>query len=83
MKIYDYKGFPNPARIRIALAEKGLTHAVEFVTVDVPAGEHKAPNSSPGIRPAQSRCSSSRTAFTSPNVRRSPSTSIISIASRS
>ena len=33
MKIYDYKGFPNPARIRIALAEKGLTHAgVEFVT---------------------------------------------------
>jgi len=43
MKIYDYKGFPNPARIRIALAEKGLTHAVEFVTVDVPAGEHKRP----------------------------------------
>jgi glutathione S-transferase len=43
MKVYDYKGFPNPARIRIALAEKGLTHAVEFVTVDVPAGEHKHP----------------------------------------
>jgi glutathione S-transferase len=43
MKIHDYKGFPNPARIRIALAEKGLTHAVEFVTVDVPAGEHKRP----------------------------------------
>ena len=43
MKIYDYKGFPNPARIRIALNEKGLTHAVEFVTVDVPAGEHKRP----------------------------------------
>jgi glutathione S-transferase len=43
MKVYDYKGFPNPARIRIALAEKGLTHAVEFVTVDVPAGEHKRP----------------------------------------
>ena len=41
MKVYDYKGFPNPARIRIALAEKGLTHAVEFVTVDVPSGEHK------------------------------------------
>ncbi len=24
MKIYEYKGFPNPARVRIALAEKGL-----------------------------------------------------------
>ena len=43
MKVYDYKGFPNPTRIRIALAEKGLTDAVEFVTVDVPAGEHKRP----------------------------------------
>jgi glutathione S-transferase len=38
------KGFPNPARIRIALAEKGLTHAVEFVTVDVPTDEHKRPD---------------------------------------
>src|SRR5262245_49544263 len=43
MKIHYYKGFPNPTRIRIALAEKGLTDAVEFVTVDVPAGEHKRP----------------------------------------
>ncbi|WP_234729648.1 glutathione S-transferase family protein [Acidocella facilis] len=43
MKIYDYKGFPNPLRVRIALAEKGLLHAVEFVHVDVPAGEHKQP----------------------------------------
>jgi len=43
MKIYDYKGFPNPARIRIALAEKGMTDRVEFVHVDVPAGEHKLP----------------------------------------
>lgn len=41
MKIYDFEGFPNPARIRIALAEKGLTDAVEFITVDVPGGEHK------------------------------------------
>ena len=30
LKIYDYKGFPNPARIRIALAEKGLLDQVEF-----------------------------------------------------
>jgi len=43
LKIYDYKGFPNPARIRIALAEKGLTDKVEFVTIDVPGGEHKRP----------------------------------------
>jgi len=43
MKIYDYKGFPNPAPIPIALAEKGLIHAVQFLTVDVPAGEHKRP----------------------------------------
>jgi glutathione S-transferase len=43
MRIYDYKGFPNPARVRIALAERGLTDKVEFVSVDVPAGEHKRP----------------------------------------
>jgi len=43
LKIYDYKGFPNPARIRIALAEKGLLDQVEFVHVDVPGGEHKRP----------------------------------------
>ena len=43
MKIYDYKGFPNPARVRIALAEKGLLSRVEFVHVDVPGGEHKRP----------------------------------------
>lgn len=43
MKVYEYDGFPNPARIRIALAEKGLTEKVEFVSVDVPGGEHKQP----------------------------------------
>lgn len=41
MKVYEFKGFPNPARVRIALAEKGLTETVEFVSVDVPNGEHK------------------------------------------
>ena len=41
MKIYDYEGFPNPARVRMAVAEKGLADRIEFVTVDVPAGEHK------------------------------------------
>lgn len=41
MKIYDFEGFPNPARVRIALAEKGATSNVEFVTVDVPGGAHR------------------------------------------
>src|SRR6185369_559618 len=43
LKIYDFKGFPNPARVRIALAEKEMTRLVEFVSVDVPGGAHKRP----------------------------------------
>lgn len=43
LKVYDFKGFPNPARVRIAIAEKGLQDRVTFVTVNVPAGEHKQP----------------------------------------
>jgi glutathione S-transferase len=43
LKIYEYKGFPNPARVRIALAEKGLLDEVEFVSIDVPNGEHRRP----------------------------------------
>lgn len=43
MKVHEFKGFPNPARVRIALAEKGLFDQVAFVPVDVPAGEHKRP----------------------------------------
>jgi len=41
MKIYDYEGFPNPARVRIALKEKGLSDQVAFETVDVPNGAHR------------------------------------------
>ncbi|WP_415400858.1 glutathione S-transferase family protein [Tateyamaria sp. SN3-11] len=41
MKIYDVEGFPNPARVRIALAEKGATDKVEFIPVDVMGGEHR------------------------------------------
>jgi len=41
MKIYEYKGFPNPLRVRMALAEKGMLDKVEFVQIDVPKGEHK------------------------------------------
>jgi glutathione S-transferase len=43
MKIYDRAGFPNPARIRIVLAEKGLDSEVEFVSVDLIGAEHKQP----------------------------------------
>ncbi len=42
MKIYDIEGFPNPLRVRIALAEKGATNKVEFVPVDVMGGEHRS-----------------------------------------
>jgi glutathione S-transferase len=43
MKIYDTPGFPNPARIRIVLAEKGLDARIDFVKVDLFAAEHKQP----------------------------------------
>lgn len=43
MKIYDTPGFPNPARIRIVLAEKGIEQLFEFVPVDLMAAEHKQP----------------------------------------
>ena len=43
MKIYEYPGFPNPARVRIALGEKSAIDKVEFVTVDVINGEHRKP----------------------------------------
>lgn len=41
MKIYDTEGFPNPMRVRVALAEKGALGAVEFIPVDVMGGEHR------------------------------------------
>ena len=41
MKIHDTPGFPNPLRIRIVLAEKGLADQVEFVKVDLPGAEHR------------------------------------------
>jgi len=43
MKVYEYKGFPNPLRVRIALAEKGLFDKVEFINVDLMAGEQRKP----------------------------------------
>ncbi len=41
MKIYDIENFVNPARVRIALAEKNATDKVEFIEVDVMNGEHR------------------------------------------
>ena len=43
MKVYDFEGFPNPARVRIALKEKGVSDQVEFISVNVPEGEHQQP----------------------------------------
>lgn len=43
MKVYETTGFPNPARVRIALAEKNALNKVDFVEVDVMNGEHRTP----------------------------------------
>ncbi len=43
MKIHDWFDGPYPARVRIALAEKGLLSRVQFVPVNLWAGEHKRP----------------------------------------
>jgi glutathione S-transferase len=42
MKIYDVENFPNPFRVRMALAEKGATDQVQFLPVDVMSGEHRS-----------------------------------------
>ena len=41
MKIYDVENFPNPLRVRIALAEKNATNQVTFIPVDLMNGEHR------------------------------------------
>jgi len=43
MKIYDWFDGPYPARVRIALAEKGMLPKIEFVSVNLWTGEHKEP----------------------------------------
>ncbi|MGG2396020.1 glutathione S-transferase [Pseudomonas sp. SH1-B] len=43
MKIYDWFDGPYPARVRIALAEKGLLDHVEFISINLWTGEHKKP----------------------------------------
>ena len=41
MKIHDVPNFPNPVRVRIALAEKNATDQVTFQDVDVMSGQHR------------------------------------------
>ena len=41
IKIYDKEGWPNPLRVRVALAEKGATDQAEFLPVDVMGLEHR------------------------------------------
>lgn len=41
MKVYERRGFANPTRVRLALAEKGLIDRVEFIEVDLLAGAHR------------------------------------------
>ncbi|MEL6580214.1 MAG: glutathione S-transferase [Cyanobacteria bacterium J06621_12] len=43
MKVYEAKGFINPARVRIALGEKKAIAQVEFIEVNVMQGEHRQP----------------------------------------
>ncbi|MDQ1210966.1 hypothetical protein [Pantoea anthophila] len=40
MNIYDWQDGPYPARVRIALAEKGLLSQVEFIPVNLWKEEH-------------------------------------------
>lgn len=41
MKLYDMQMAPNPRRVRVFLAEKGIDN-VDFVAVDIAKGEHKS-----------------------------------------
>jgi glutathione S-transferase len=41
LKLYDYEGAPNPRRVRMFAAEKGIE--LESVQVDIRAGEQRSP----------------------------------------
>lgn len=43
MAVYDWFDGPYPARVRIAIAEKGLQSRLRFVPVNLWTGEHKQP----------------------------------------
>lgn len=41
LRLYDFEGAPNPRRVRVFAAEKGIE--LERVMVDLAGGEHKSP----------------------------------------
>ncbi len=41
LTVYEHTGFPNPLRIRIAAAEKGLQDRIAYRHIDVTKNEHK------------------------------------------
>ncbi|MBS3803991.1 MAG: glutathione S-transferase family protein [Oleiphilaceae bacterium] len=43
MKIYETKTAPNPRRVRMFMAEKGLLDKAEFVEIDLAKGENLTP----------------------------------------
>jgi glutathione S-transferase len=42
MKLYDFVGAPNPKKVRVYLAEKGIT--IPLVPVDIVTGENRKPD---------------------------------------
>ena len=43
IKIYETKTAPNPRRVRMFMAEKGLLDVAEFVQIDLQKGENLTP----------------------------------------
>lgn len=43
MKIYETKTAPNPRRVRMFMAEKGLLDKAEFIQIDLLKGENRTP----------------------------------------
>ena len=43
MKIYETATAPNPRRVRMFIAEKGLTEQIEYIEIDLSKGENLTP----------------------------------------
>ena len=69
MKLYNSNLAPNPRRVRIFLAEKGVS--IPRVEVDLAKLEHKTPEFSASIPSRQFRFSNSTTGRGSPSRSRS------------
>lgn len=44
MKLYDMTSAPNPRRVRMFIAEKGMEDQIESIQVDMMSGAHKQPD---------------------------------------